>query len=42
VIKAERRRHHRRASDNQAFRRVVMTGDHEQVVVMTLPAERDR
>jgi mannose-6-phosphate isomerase-like protein (cupin superfamily) len=26
------------AADNQAFRRVVMTGDHEQVVVMTLPA----
>ena len=26
------------AASNQAFRRVVMTGKHEQVVVMTLPA----
>lgn len=26
------------AADNQAFRRVVMTGKHGQVVVMTLPA----
>ena len=26
------------AASNQAFRRVVMTGNHEQVVVMTLPA----
>jgi mannose-6-phosphate isomerase-like protein (cupin superfamily) len=26
------------ARDNQAFRREVMTGEHEQVVVMTIPA----
>ena len=27
----------RAARDNQAFRREVMTGEHEQVVVMTIP-----